>query len=351
MDTFLDFVFLGNPLKQWITAAAFIAGGFIAGYICSRIMSGIFKRLSKKTKHRLDDILVAVLEKPIAILVFLGGLSLGINRLSLGEPVQLWAGRILDILFISVITRALSRMINSVIRQYVPAKSTGVLGAKETEIQPILRKFFDIIIWIIAGALILKTLGYNISALMAGLGLGGAAIALASKDTLANFFGSITVFVDRPFKFNERIKIAGYDGYITEMGLRTSRLRTLENRTVIIPNSIFAANPIENVSAEPSVKVTQTIAVKRDNGIEKINQAIALLREIGGTVPGTFSQSASQVPGAAGVAQAALVTVSGVSCQITYIYYVAKDADYYATVNAVNLEVLRSFETAGIVLG
>ncbi|GHV88973.1 small-conductance mechanosensitive ion channel [Spirochaetia bacterium] len=338
MGNFLDFGFLGNSCRQWLLAAAFVAGGFIMGKLCSLIMSGILKRLSKRTKQRLDDIIVEALENALTVLIFLGGIALGIQRLTLNEAVQLWTGRILGIFFIVVIAGAFSRLLKGMIGQYVPSQSSGLIGGRETELRPVLRNFSDIIIWTLAGALILKTLGHNISALMAGLGLGGAAIALASKDTLANFFGSITVFVDRPFRFNERIKIAGFDGYITEMGLRTSRLRTLENRTVIIPNSIFAANPIENVSSEPDTKVSQTITIRMDNGSAKIAQGVALLKEIA-------------VEGTAGTPSAGLTAIGGVLGQISFVYSVAKTADYLGTVNRVNLEALRRFEEAGIVLG
>jgi MscS family membrane protein len=337
-----ELVFLGNSLQQWFLTAGFIAGGFVVGKLCSWIMSGVLKRLSRKTKHKIDDIVVDALEKPLAVLIFVGGIALGVKGLTLNEVLNLWSGRIFTILFISVITWGINRLMDAFIVQYVPMKSSNLAGSgiKEVEIQPILRKFFGIFLWIIAGALILRTLGYNVSALMAGLGLGGAAIALASKDTLANFFGSITVFVDRPFRMHERIKIAGYDGYITEMGIRTSRLKTLENRTVIIPNSIFAANPSENISTEPNTKVSQTFALKRDNGIEKIAQGVALLKEIG-----------VQIEGTAGVPSAGLVSIGGAACQITFVYYVAKHADYFVTVNAVNLEILRRFEEVGITLG
>ncbi|MDR3166538.1 MAG: mechanosensitive ion channel family protein, partial [Treponema sp.] len=204
---------------------------------------------------------------------------------------------------------------------------------------PVLRKLFKGFTAIFAGGLILKTLGYNISALMTGLGLGAAAIALASKDTLSNFFGSITVFADRPFRLNDRIKITGFDGHITDMGIRTSRLRTAENRTVVIPNSVFAANPIENISAEPNTKVTQTIAIKRENGREKIALGLSLLREIGASTEGTDASPA-----------AGLVAIGGLTCQLSFIYYIAKDADYLDTVNRVNFEILRRFEEAGISL-
>jgi MscS family membrane protein len=340
MQDFLRFVFWGNTLGQWFLAALFILGGLSVGKLCSLIVSGVLGKLSKKTKFKGDDILFSVLGKPLALLVFLGGLSLALGSLAMPETVRLWANRGLGSLFIILVAHAMSKFINQLILEYLPTRSAGIIGAKETEIQPVLEKFASIIIWLIAGALILRTLGYNISALMAGLGLGGAAIALASKDTLANFFGSITVFVDRPFKFNERIKIAGYDGVITQMGLRTSRLRTMENRTVIIPNSIFAANPIENVSAEPNTKVSQSINIRRDNGSAKISRAVELLREIGSGTEGTSGNSA-----------AGLVGIQGVFCQLTFVFFVAKGSDYLKTVNAVNLEVLQRFEEEGILIG
>jgi MscS family membrane protein len=123
------------------------------------------------------------------------------------------------------------------------------------------------------------------------------------------------------------------------MGIRTSRLRTAENRTVIIPNSLFAANPIENVSAEPNTKVSQIITVKRDKEPEKLTLALSLLREIGAAVEGA---GASPTAG--------LTVIGGLTCQISFIYYIAKDADYLDTVNRVNLEILRRFEEAGIFL-
>jgi MscS family membrane protein len=200
-----------------------------------------------------------------------------------------------------------------------------------------IRKFFSVIIWIIAIILILRTIGYNVNALMAGLGLGGAALALASKDTLANFFGSITVFFDRPFRMNDRIKIGGYDGVITEVGFRTSRLRTQENRTVFIPNSLFASQPIENISVQPNIKVIQTIRFKGDNGSKKIERGLEIIREI-----------AADDPGLEGKATAGLISVGGLNCQANFIYFVSKKADYNETLNRVNMEILRRFEEAEI---
>jgi MscS family membrane protein len=337
MRDLLNYVLLGREVEQWFLAAAYIAGGFIAGKVCSWIITAILKHGSAKTKTKVDDLIIASIRLPLVIAITLGGIRLGLNHLWLNEGVTLWTNRILSILLILVFALGINRILGAIVDHYVPTKGGGALLKGEAALQPVLRNFFKTLVWIIAAVLALRTLGYNISALLAGLGLGGAALALASKDTLSNFFGSITVFVDKPFRLNDRIKIGDYDGVITEIGIRTARLRTLENRTVVIPNSLFAATPIENVSSAPNTKISQTIKVHGDCGGEKLEQGLALLRDIHNAVPGLDGQPI-----------AALAAVGGIMCQITFVFFIAKGADYWGTINAVNLEVLRRFKEAGI---
>jgi MscS family membrane protein len=143
------------------------------------------------------------------------------------------------------------------------------------------------------------------------------------------------VFLDKPFRINDRIRIGNYDGVITDIGIRTSRLRTIENRVVVIPNSLFTANPIENVSSAPNTRITQTIKVHGDNGPEKIGQALELLEKI-------------QTSGLDGRCVAGLTSIGNVVCHITLVFFIAREADYWETVNRVNLEILKQFKEAGI---
>ncbi|MDR0622882.1 MAG: mechanosensitive ion channel family protein [Treponema sp.] len=337
MDDVLDLVFLNNPVKQWLVAAAFVLGGLAAGKAGSLIIAGAVKKGRKKTEPPADDTVPNLLRRPLFLFLFLCGAALGIAGLRLPETARLWADRIVGSVFIVIIAWALGRIADALILRYVPPRGLSSPEKNETGIQPLLRKFFNILAVLIAAVLILRTMGYNVSALMAGLGLGGAAIALASKDTLSNILGSVTVFMDKPFRLNDRIKIGDYDGFVTEMGLRTSRLRTLENRMVCIPNSLFASSPIENISAAPCTKITQTIRFRGDNGSEKIAQGIEILREIG-----------SSTEGLEGNPVAGLAAPGGLICQATFIYFISKKAVYMDTINRVNLEVLRRFEEAGI---
>jgi MscS family membrane protein len=310
----------------------------VTGKICSLAIRGIL-RICRKTATNVDDLLMAVLEKPLGITVALVGTAIGIKGLRFPELADLWINRGLKSAFIAVVAWATFRILDTMILRLVPLRGLGQPGGEETDIRPLLRKFFKAVIILIAAALILRVLGYNISGLMAGLGLGGAALALASKDTLSNFFGSITVFVDRPFKLNDRIKIGAYDGIITEMGVRTSRLRTMENRMIIIPNSLFANTPIENISAAPYIRVIQTLALKGDAGPDKVEGALGILKEIGSTLPGL-----------AGSPLVALLSIGGAACQVSLTYFVDRQADYEGTVSAVNLAILRRFAEAGVEL-
>jgi MscS family membrane protein len=234
-----------------------------------------------------------------------------------------------------MVALALNRVSGAVIIHHGHGKAAYPLLNGDIPLQPVLRKFFAALVWIVAVVLVLQVLGYNISALLAGLGLGGAALALASKDTLSNFFGSLMVFLDKPFRINDRIRIGNYDGVITEIGIRTSRLRTLENRMVVIPNSLFTANPIENISSAPSTKITQTIKVHGDNGPEKIRQALELLGNI-------------RTNGLEGPCVACLASIGNIVCQITLVFFIAQGADQWETINGVNLEILTQFKEAGI---
>jgi MscS family membrane protein len=272
----------------------------------------------------------------------------------ISEELHIWGAKILFCIFVILVTRILTMLIRKFIERHLPVlplhphknqNNTGAVGSDivtQIELEKIIKNIVSIGLWIIAITLIVRMLGYNISAILAGLGIGGAAIALASKETLENFFGSISVYLDKPFHINDRIRILNqadtpFDGFVIDMGLRVSRIKTLDNRIITIPNSFFTKYPIQNVSSEPTTKITQTINIRRDTGYEKIKEAIAILNTL------------QPDEGALGDPSiASLSTVGFGLYKITFIYFIAKGADYFGTINAVNLQIVRKFEEAGI---
>lgn len=160
-------------------------------------------------------------------------------------------------------------------------------------------------------------------------------MGLAAKDFVANIFGGITVFVDKPFVVGDRVQLDGVDGTVIEVGIRSTRIKTLAGRIVTIPNHKFTDSIVENVTAEPARKIRLDLGLTYETTPERIEEAIGILTEIVEKHVGTEDNT--------------IVWFSGFgdfSLNVSAIYYVRKEADVSLTPGAINLEILRRFNAA-----
>ncbi len=121
------------------------------------------------------------------------------------------------------------------------------------QIAPLATKTLKVFVIIVGTLIVLQNFGVNVTALLAGLGLGGVALAFAAQDTVANIFGTITILLDSPFKIGDRVRILDVDGIIDEIGFRSTRIKTLTNSVVSIPNSVVAKEKIDNLSEREGI--------------------------------------------------------------------------------------------------
>ena len=119
-----------------------------------------------------------------------------------------------------------------------------------------------------------------ITSILAGLGVGGLAVALAAQDTIKNFFGSLVIFADHPFQLGDRIVVNGTDGSVEEVGMRSTRIRTLDGHLVTVPNGELANLMIRNISKRSYIKRVANIGVTYDTPPEKVERAVEILKEI-----------------------------------------------------------------------
>ncbi len=146
---------------------------------------------------------------------------------------------------------ALTKLVN-VVTVFLTAKAAKTESVLDDQLVPLLGKTIKWFIWIIGGLLFLQNvLNYNISSLLAGLGIGGLAVAFAAQDTVANIFGAIMIFVDRPFKVGDAVSMEGFEGAVESIGLRSTRIRTWDGTLVTIPNRTVASANINNLAARP----------------------------------------------------------------------------------------------------
>lgn len=161
------------------------------------------------------------------------------------------------------------------------------LWAKSTEstiddiLVPLFGKTLRIFIVILAGIVIFQNLtGVEIGPLLASLGIGGLAVALAAKDSIANFFGTLTILFDKPFQVGQRIVIDSTDGTVESVGFRSTRIRTLAGHLVTIPNEKLVSTSIENIGQRPHIRWLSNITITYDTPPEKVEKAVAILQEI-----------------------------------------------------------------------
>ena len=146
---------------------------------------------------------------------------------------------------------------------------------------PLLGKTLRVFIVIIGAILVIQNLtGVKIGPLLASLGVGGIAIALAAKDSIANFFGTLTILFDKPFQVGQRIVIDSTDGTVESVGFRSTRIRTLTGHLVTIPNEKLVNTSIENIGKRPHIRWLNNITITYDTPPERVEKAVAILREI-----------------------------------------------------------------------
>lgn len=337
MNDFFSTEFYYNTVGDWAISLVIIVGTLVGAKLLYWIFGKIVKKITAKSKSRLDDIIVDMIEEPIVLIATIIGVWFAIGRLSFPDDIINWIDKVYWVIIALTITWLLARLVDAIIREYIIPLTQKTKGDLDDQIVPIVRKATRAAIWILGIIIALNNAGYNVGALLAGLGIGGIALAMAAKDTVANIFGGVTIFTDKPFTINDRVKINGFDGTITEIGIRSTRLKTLDNRIVTIPNSKFTDGMVENVTSEPSRKVVLKLGLVYETTAEKIQAGMKALQAI---VDENDSLEENTV--------ISFTEFGDFALGILFIYYIKKEADIMGTQTAVNMEVKRRFEEHGI---
>jgi MscS family membrane protein len=144
----------------------------------------------------------------------------------------------------------------------------------DDQLVPFATKSLKVLVIVLGFLIILQNFGLNVMSLLAGLGLGGLALALAAQDTAANLFGSITILIDHPFKIGDWVKIKDMEGTVEEIGFRSTRIRTFYNSVITIPNAMMAKETIDNMGERPARRIRQNVGITYETPPEKIEQFI-----------------------------------------------------------------------------
>ncbi len=268
----------GNELWRIVAFSAYVLAALVVGHAGRWLLDFQGKRMRRKGRPVVADALEAC-EATVVFLSFALALRIGIIWLNIPErfaPAILTACSVLVALAIGHTAYHLVIIVELALRRKFP-DTTG-MGAMMI---PLVRKSLRLTIVILTVLQVATILSDKpVTSLIAGLGVGGLAVALAAQETIKNFFGSLVLSADRPFEIGDRIVIDGFDGPVEEVGFRSTRIRTLEGHLITIPNGELANKTIQNIGKRPSIRRNSVISITYDTPPEKVRRALDILREL-----------------------------------------------------------------------
>ncbi len=260
-----------------IQAFVVVFGALVLDFIQRRILKKIHRRL-EKTVNKWDDAFVGALAKPVSVVIWAAGIALAAEILQNATKAVIFTAvqPVRDTIIVAALGWFLLRLINNIEKSFME----GEREIDHTTVDAI-SKLLRISVIITAALVALQTLGYSVSGVLAFGGIGGIAIGFAAKDLLANFFGGLTIYLDRPFKVGDWVRSPDreIEGTIEKIGWRLTRIRTFDKRPLYVPNSIFTTIALENPSRMKNRRIYETIGIRYDDSA-KVESIIKKVKEM-----------------------------------------------------------------------
>ena len=272
--------FLGQPLWKYLASLIYIVLAFYVAKLMDYIVNVWLKRWAAKTETKYDDLILELLRGPVKVVAFVIFLNIGLGMFDWPLRAQLILSNGLIIVMACSVTYVILKIIDLLLGVWREKIVSVQDKAFAEQLFPLLRKTAKIGIVIAATLITAENLHVEIKSLLAGLSVGGLALGLAAQDTVANLFGAVAIFLDKPFHIGDRIKVETVDGTVEGIGLRSTRIRNLEGHHVTVPNKLMGNAIITNITRRPMIKTEMNLGLTYDTPTEKVKRATVILEEI-----------------------------------------------------------------------
>jgi MscS family membrane protein len=264
----VSWIFLDTPLWRWL--ALFLLAVLLTALssLLLRVLLLVARPVLRRLSAYLHTEFLEALAGPLRLFVGVAGFRAGMEFIEPSALLRFYLGRVLAFLFAIGVSWAAMRLIDVTtdrIRFVIAAEHADL----SSSMLPLVNKMIKIVIFVVMIAAILGNWGYNTTTVLAGVGVGGLAVALAAQKTLENLFGGIAVISDRPVLVGEACRFGEQTGTVEEIGLRSTRIRTLDRSLVTVPNGQFSSMALENLSRRdkiwfhPRIRLTQETSPKQ----------------------------------------------------------------------------------------
>lgn len=266
-------------LWQWLALVVLVLLAWGLGTLATLLLLAATRRITARTRTSLDDRVLNATAGPLLAVLGVGIFYMGSLTLGLALPAQRLIGGATKGLLILAFTWLAMRIIDVfgrtleervVARGETSARTAVQMGSR-------IAKVFLVVIALLSG---LQNLGFNVTGIIAGLGVGGIAVALAAQKTFENFFGGMSILVDRPIEVGQFCRFGDQVGTIEQIGLRSTRVRTLDRTLVTIPNAEFSSLKLENFAARDRIRFFTVLGVRYETSADQLRYLLVKLREL-----------------------------------------------------------------------
>ncbi len=277
--SFFEIRALEIQLWQWIALLVLVVGCYVVSWILAAILFRVLSAAAGRTKTDIDDQVVRHLVGPARLLIALVFFSFGWLPLGLAIPARKFLVGLEKGLFVLVATWAILRLLD--LGANIVSIRLKEQGRRQLlSMVPLGRRTIKVVFLALAFVALLQNLGFNVTSLIAGLGVGGLAVALAAQKTLENLFGGFTLITDQPVRVGDFCRFGDQVGTVEDIGLRSTKIRTL-NRTVIsIPNSTFSSMALENFGPRDRILLHATLGLRYETSPDQLRFILVELRKL-----------------------------------------------------------------------
>jgi len=273
---FLNQYVLSLQINKYLIAVVILIGFFIIAKLLVFISQQFILRFASKTKTKVDDLIIHRINGKISFILMLLGVNLAIVSLKLAESITSILYNIIYTIIIIVITLIAINIFDILIQEWGKKFAAKTQSKTDDQIVKLFHRFSSAIFFGLALLFILRTWGIEIGALLASLGIAGLAVAFALQTTLGNIFGGISLILDQSIRVGDRIELdSGESGIVQDVGLRSTIIKTWENKMIVIPNGKLADSKIVNhIKKDTRTRVTVPFGVAYGTKIEKVRKVI-----------------------------------------------------------------------------
>ncbi|MCX6869793.1 MAG: mechanosensitive ion channel family protein [Verrucomicrobia bacterium] len=331
----MEALFLGIPRWQYAASLLYLVLAVSVSRALDWLIRNRLKHWASKTDTEWDDILVKLAEGPVKAITLVFLIHIGLELYNWPLWLEINISRLSLIVGAVALTFIALRVIDLAIAAWRRQPKQGGDVAFNDQFVLLIGKLLKAVLILITSLTLLGNLGVDITAILGSVSVLGLAFGLAAQDSVANLFGAVAVFVDKPFKVGDRIKVGSdVDGVVEAMGLRATKVRNADGFLITLPNKSVGNNTVINVSARPSIRTVLNYGLTYDTPAQRIDFAANLLRSIftahslTGECQVTFNR----------------FDASALNIEVNYQCLTRDLPTYQATLHGLNLEVKERFD-------